>query len=398
MLGGKSFRGTSLEMDKPKVLISCPFYLPGFKGGGPIRSISNLILALGDVCDFYVVTSDRDHGDVTPYPRIATGEWVQVGAARVKYIEPGWRRYRTLWHILRNGGWDVVYLNGFFNISFSLFLLIIRRISGVNSARFVLAPRGELSPGALSLKASKKRLYLAFTRVLRLHNKLIWHATAELERGEIAGIAKRNGGEVIISPNIATHFATPQPLEKSLALRIVFLSRITKKKNLEFALRVACRMSLPVKFDIYGPKEDFGYWETCEALIAAAPENVDIAYCGVVAPEDVLRVLSQYDVFFLPTLGENYGHVIVEAFLAGTPVLISDNTPWRDLKAAGVGLDGSLMDDEAFVEYLNYIGCMNTDRRNELRLRALDMGRSISNSDVAISATKNLLLGVDRES
>ena len=47
--------------------------------------------------------------------------------------------------------------------------------------------------------------------------------------------------------------------------------------------------------------------------------------------------------FFLPTLGENFGHVIAES-----PVLISDQTPWRNLKNHGVGWDLPLNDPDSF--------------------------------------------------
>jgi glycosyltransferase involved in cell wall biosynthesis len=36
-------------------------------------------------------------------------------------------------------------------------------------------------------------------------------------------------------------------------------------------------------------------------------------------------------------LGENFGHVILEALGAGCPVVISDQTPWSHLQEKGVG-------------------------------------------------------------
>src|SRR5690606_20694183 len=53
----------------------------------------------------------------------------------------------------------------------------------------------------------------------------------------------------------------------------------------------------------------------------------------------VAALFSKYDLFFLPTRGENYGHVIAEALSMGTPVLISDQTPWRELQADDLGWD-----------------------------------------------------------
>jgi glycosyltransferase involved in cell wall biosynthesis len=38
---------------------------------------------------------------------------------------------------------------------------------------------------------------------------------------------------------------------------------------------------------------------------------------------------ARHDLFVLPTRGENFGHVIFESVAAGTPVLLSDQTPWR---------------------------------------------------------------------
>jgi glycosyltransferase involved in cell wall biosynthesis len=47
------------------------------------------------------------------------------------------------------------------------------------------------------------------------------------------------------------------------------------------------------------------------------------------APETVSPTFAAYDLFAFPTLGENFGHVIFESLRVGTPVLLSDRTPWR---------------------------------------------------------------------
>ena len=50
----------------------------------------------------------------------------------------------------------------------------------------------------------------------------------------------------------------------------------------------------------------------------------------------------------LPTTGENFGHTILESFMAGCPVIISDQTPWKKLAQAGIGLDIPLKDPDVF--------------------------------------------------
>ena len=55
------------ENDVRKILIVMGRYLPGYKDGGPVRSIKNLVDRLGTEYEFYILTVDRDHGDTEPY-------------------------------------------------------------------------------------------------------------------------------------------------------------------------------------------------------------------------------------------------------------------------------------------------------------------------------------------
>ena len=45
---------------KPKVLIFIDWYKPGFKAGGPIQSVSNIVSQLGKDYEFYIITRDTD--------------------------------------------------------------------------------------------------------------------------------------------------------------------------------------------------------------------------------------------------------------------------------------------------------------------------------------------------
>ena len=72
-----------------KILIIMGRYLPGYKDGGPVRSIKNLVDRLGEEYDFRILTADRDHGDDKPYSCIKVRDWNRVGAAKVYYVEPG---------------------------------------------------------------------------------------------------------------------------------------------------------------------------------------------------------------------------------------------------------------------------------------------------------------------
>jgi glycosyltransferase involved in cell wall biosynthesis len=111
-------------------------------------------------------------------------------------------------------------------------------------------------------------------------------------------------------------------------LRVVFLSRITRNKNLAYALRLLHGIAGRVLLDIYGPQEHMAYWAECESLMRSLPRNIVTRYCGVVEPQNVEATFARYHLFLFPSAGESFGHVIREAICAGCPVMTSDRTPW----------------------------------------------------------------------
>ena len=54
---------TSDKATRPVVLVAIDWYLPAYRAGGPIRSIANLVAALGDEIDFRIVCGNRDLGE-----------------------------------------------------------------------------------------------------------------------------------------------------------------------------------------------------------------------------------------------------------------------------------------------------------------------------------------------
>ena len=122
-------------------------------------------------------------------------------------------------------------------------------------------------------------------------------------------------------------------------MQVVFLSRICPKKNLDGALRILQGVEVPLDFHIYGPAEDKAYWRLCEKEVQKLPANVSATYHGAIAHSDVPAMMRSQDLFFLPTRGENFGHVIVEAMREGCPALITNTTAFRNLEQRGAGWD-----------------------------------------------------------
>lgn len=381
-------------MSKPRILVLTGFYLPGFKSGGPLRSIANLIELLHEDFEFWVIASDRDLGDGEPYPSIPINSWTQVGHAKVRYLPPSDQKLRAIWGVIAEARYDLIYLNSFFAPWFTIFPLLGRRLGKIPSTPVLLAPRGEFSFGAISLKPFKKRMYIMIARTLALLGKVRWHASSEYERRDIQYHLGISSDDLFVASDLSesTPVEVPAGERTDNEFHLVFLSRIARMKNLHFALEVLKSVRSEIIFNIFGPIEDREYWKLCESKIAALPKNVRVKYHGPVEPAFVRRILRESDLFFLPTLGENYGHVISEALSVGTPILISDQTPWRSSNERGLGRELSLDEPSAFSDYIDEVASMSKEDRNLLRMSVHRAFRNASESRIDLEANRQMFL------
>jgi len=377
--------------DKPRVLVTVSTYLPGFRAGGPIRTIANLVERLGDEFQFYIVAADRDAGDSQPYPDVIHGAWTPVGKAMVFYRPPGPTGWRALFGSLRSLNIDLIYLNSFFGMP-SLRVLAYRRLGWLARRPVLLAPRGEFAVGALALKSFKKRVFMVFAQRVGLYRGVIFSASSELEAADIRRIL--GPVDILVAGNLGslgTSGAAAVQSSEGGALRAVFLSRISKMKNLEGALEILSRVSCQLDFDIYGVVEDAPYWARCQKRMASLPANITVRYRGEVTPDQVDSIFAGYDFFLLPTFGENYGHVIREALSAGLPVLISDQTPWRGLAASDAGADFPLGNKKRFVDWVEAFAHLTPSQREVMRKGAKRIGSDVITANRNLKANRDML-------
>jgi glycosyltransferase involved in cell wall biosynthesis len=354
--------------DRIRILVLSTFYLPGWKGGGPIRSVSGMVEALGDEFDFRILTADRDLGDQQAYPGVPCCAWVPVGKAHVMYLPPDRCRLASLGQLINEIPHDVIYLGGGFDPQFVLRLLLLRWLGLVRHRPVVVAPQGVFSEGAMHIHAFKKRVFVLLARWLKLYHHVTWHVATRFELRDTRRALRlaKDSHIWVVAPRVRTPAAVAAPAaaarQKSpKRLQVVFLSRISPKKNLDGALRILQGVDVPIDFHIYGPAEEPDYWRQCQCEMRELPPHVLATYHGPIPHEEIARVLGRYDLFFLPTLGENFGHVIIEALGAGCPVLISDTTAFRQLESQGAGWDLPLADPEAFRQALRRCAAMSPE-------------------------------------
>ncbi|MCC3648461.1 glycosyltransferase [Cytobacillus oceanisediminis] len=378
---------------KKKVLVMAGYYLPSIKGGGPIQSIKNLVENLSDRIDFYIVAADRDFGDTKPFLGIKTDNWVQVGKAKVYYTNPSNLTWRKTAAIIKSVNYDVLYLNSFFSYKYSALPMMLSKFKIIQRKPIVIAPRGQFSIGALGLKKTKKKLYIKLTKLLGLYNNIKWQATAESEKEDIIKVFD-NSENIFVANNLTVSYEK-LTYEKILSktkgeIKIVFISRIHPKKNLKMAIQLLEDIQGKIEFNVFGPIEDKGYWDECKQVIKKLPKNITVSYKGVVDHDNVMTIFKEHHVFLFPTLGENFGHVISEALIGGCPVIISDQSPWRQLEKRQVGWDISLENEKAFIDVLQY--CVNCDNKDYqiMSKNAFEFGKEMSNRKEDIEKTYKL--------
>ena len=137
--------------------------------------------------------------------------------------------------------------------------------------------------------------------MLNLYSNLHWHVSNKQEEKDLitkmssvkylhilANLPKKNTDEKILH----------KFRNKNDPLRICFLSRIAKMKNLLFIIKVLNNLNISVEFNVYGPIEDKKYWELCRQTASKLPSNIDFSYFGPIKANQVYQEIAKADLFF----------------------------------------------------------------------------------------------------
>lgn len=338
-------------MFEMKVMIIMPGYFPGKKYGGPPVSISNFCSLMSNY-ECYIITHNHDMGENAQYPTVTPG-WNVVGNARVMYLSDKDFRKKVLEEIVKSISPDVVYLQSLFDFRTVLPGLVIAKQQDIP---VVLAPRGELCKGAFN-KKYKKIPYILLLRILGLTRNLFIQSTSDEETIQTSHYMRVPKDRIEQLPNIPSvpSVGIEHKDKESGHARVLFISRIVKKKNLHSAIGFLMNVKGKVEFNIYGPQESIEYWRECEQLIRNTPTNINANYRGVVSHDEVASIFASHDAFLFPTYSENYGHVIAESLLNGCTPIISDQTPWNDIGEFNAGWAICLDNADKFVQAIEEV-------------------------------------------
>lgn len=322
------------------IVIFTDWYVPGFKAGGPIQSVFNLAELLSKDFHVKVVSRNTDLNSNQAYQNVLSDQWVSIGKQHeVLYISQGKLGFKIIKQIVKENTSNIILINGLFSFYFSFLPALLCITFPVR--KVFIAVRGMLHTSALSVKPIKKQMFLTFARGLGLYQKPIMLATNAEEIEEI----KKSLGRAnpVIAPNIPMVYQDLKPsVEKNDKLfTVAFIGRIAPEKNPLILIEALRKIQNPLKVVFCGGSNNESYLNSFKEQLSGLPAHIKYEYHPEMSHNDIQNLLSVTDVMALPSLGENFGHAIYESLVAGVPVIIGNNTPWKNLEnnLSGIEID-----------------------------------------------------------
>lgn len=363
--------------NKPVILIFSDWYVPGYKAGGPIQSVYNLSKLLSKNFVIKIITRNIDYQSEQEYPHIIANQWIEIEPNHwVFYCSKNQLNAKFIKQQVKENKNNKVLLNGVFSFYFSILPLYYSFIFGYNN--IVLAARGMLHRSALSIKPAKKQIFLAFARGFGLFKNVVFLSSSMEETKQIRNALgnKLTIKEVANIPLlVADNFEAKTQFKSNNRLNALFLGRIAPEKNPMVVIEALKMFTNPLKITFCGSFYQKEYFNEFIQNSKLLPKNITFEYIESLPHSDIELLFAKNDVMILPSLGENFGHAIFESFSYATPVIIGNNTPWKNLKSNKVGLEINPTDKMEVLEALNFYDTMDEETYKAWQLSAFGFAK-----------------------
>lgn len=108
-----------------------------------------------------------------------------------------------------------------------------------------------------------------------------------------------------------------QVKKKPFSKRFVFISHVKQEKGIDEIVEVVTLLDSSYTLDIYGVIDDPKYSK-------AYFSEQGVSYQGTLKSDEVVSVLSSYDVLLLPSYKEGYPGIVIESYSVGIPVITTN--------------------------------------------------------------------------
>lgn len=246
---------------------------------------------------------------------------------------------RNIQKYLRQSDYDIYHANALWMGSTHDTCRIARKLG----KPYVLSPHGMLYPTALAVKSWKKKILLNLWYNKDIIEATCLHATCQQE----AEYCRRFGykGPIAVIPN-AVVFPKGVEIKESLyrdqrgRRQIGFLGRLHPIKKVENIIYAIAKLSDELKsqlsFQIMG-KYDDNYEQWLKDEVNRLHLENCVEFVGFVSGKEKYDRLTKLAALMVPSAQENFGMIVPEALICGTPVYASLGTPWGELNDWNAG-------------------------------------------------------------
>lgn len=323
--------------------------------GGPSQMVLGLSAALAAKNIDVTIITTNSNGDIGQPPLdVPLNQPIQQNGYQIIYFRCSpFRRYKFSLSLLQwlnenARQFDLAHIHALFSPVTTLAATIAR----YHHLPYIIRPCGMLDPADLQKKKLLKQIYGTVLEGPNLAGAAAIHFTSKQEakiseRFGLGSTSKMSVPQDLVIPLGVTAGFFPQRLRKSQVPIILFMSRIEPKKGLDLlipALEIVLGSGLEFQFILAGSNPQDADYET---EIKLKIHNSSLAkyttITGFVGGDFKNELLTNADLFVLPSYYENFGIAVAEAMAAGVPVAISDRIHiWEDIQQAEAGWVGPL--------------------------------------------------------
>lgn len=206
--------------------------------------------------------------------------------------------------------------------------------------KYIISPHGMLYPNALRTHYWKKWLMLKLWFKKDLYSAACLHATCRQEAEHCRKFGYKGPIAVIPNPVVIPDYVQIATSKSTKRKKIGFLGRLHPIKKVEQILYAIALLTedeqSQLLFQIMG-KYDANY----ELFLRSEVKRLNLENCvsfeGFVTGPDKYDRLKKLWALLVPSESENFGMIVPEALICGTPVYASLGTPWEELIKNGCG-------------------------------------------------------------
>lgn len=237
---------------------------------------------------------------------------------------------------LASGRVDVVHGHGMWQLN----TLYPAWAASRGSVPFVQSPRGAFSRWAMAQGSLFKRPFWMFLQRPALLSAAGFHATSEDELLDIRRLGFRQ--PVALVPN---GIDLPEQVPRSTGPKreLLYLARLHPGKGLDLLLAAWGQLQnrfpdweLRIAGEDGGYHDGRGYRDFLQAL-SERKQLERVSFLGGQYGASKWKVFSSASLYVLPSRSENFGVSIAEALASGVPVVVTEGTPWREVRQRGAG-------------------------------------------------------------